>query len=82
MSRWANPDGSTWSSAYQFVCFNDECPYYVRGWEWMRSKFNVAGSYRRRLVPETGETGPLPVWSPDDFKSYIIPDAEEDNHAL
>ena len=77
MSRWANPDGSSWSGAFQYVCFNDDCPYYVRGWQWMREHYNVAGSYRHRLDPATGQSGPLPVWSGDDFRGNIIPDSEE-----
>lgn len=77
MSRWANPDGTSWSGDFQYVCFNDDCPYFVRGWEWMKEKYNVAGSYRHRLDPETGQSGPLPVWSVDDFRANIISDTQE-----
>jgi hypothetical protein len=72
MARWANPSGSTWTGEFQFVCFNDECPYFVRGWEWMKQSFSVGASYRFRLDPETGETGALAVWSKDALKSSIL----------
>ena len=75
MRRWANPQVTSWDGEFQWVCFNDECPYYVRGWEWMKSQFNVAASYRYRLEPGTGESGPLPVWSPSALRSSIL--AEE-----
>jgi len=63
LSRWSVPDDSTWGGFEQRVCFNDDCPYFLRGWEWMRENYNVTASYRFRYNPENGETGPLPVWS-------------------
>jgi len=72
MKKWATPPDSTWGITFQYVCFNDECSYYVRGWEWMMSKFHVEASYRYRYNPSTGEKGPLPVWSPQAHKNKII----------
>ena len=72
MVQWENPQLSSWSSDYQYVCFNDDCPYFVRGWIWMQSQFNVTVSYRYRLDPSTGENGPLPVWSSEALRSNII----------
>ncbi len=74
--KWANPQLGSWSSPYQYVCFNDECPYFVRGWDWMRDHFNVSASYRYRLEPTTGECGPLPVWSHDALRNQIIAQEE------
>ena len=76
MVSWANPQLSNWNGDFQYVCFNDECPYFVRGWEWMRTRFNVNVSYRHRLDPSSGETGPLPVWSPEALRESIL-DAKE-----
>jgi hypothetical protein len=73
---WRSPDMTTWGGALQLVCFNDDCPYYVRGWEWMKTKYNVVASYRYRLDPKTGESGPLAVWSPTALKSDIVQDEE------
>ncbi|MFH1575318.1 MAG: ogr/Delta-like zinc finger family protein [Acidobacteriota bacterium] len=77
MVRWANPQQTSWSGAFQIVCFNDECPYFTRGWRWMLDHFQVTASYRYRLDPTTGETGPLPVWSKDALKSGIIAEDAE-----
>jgi len=76
MKKWANPAFGTWHGEYQWVCFNDECDYYRRGWAWMEDQYNVTASYRWKIDPTTGEKGPLPVWSPQALKGDILWDEE------
>ncbi len=59
---------------YDLACFNDECPYYVRGWAWMEQQFGVRASYRYRIDPQNGLASPLAVWSPTALRSSIISD--------
>jgi hypothetical protein len=78
MKRWKVPPDSTWNEEFHWVCFNDECAYYVRGWAHMQEKFNQTASYRHRMNPTTGACGPLPVWNPEAHKDYLMPDEDDD----
>jgi hypothetical protein len=60
--------------AYDLACFDDDCPYYVRGWAWMEQQFGVKTSYRYRVDTRSGHASPLPVWSPTALRSAILPD--------
>ena len=78
---WQSPEASSWGGSILHVCFNDLCPYYVEGWEWMRKQYQVPCSYRYSRDPETGRSGPLPVWSPEALKDAVIspPNTEASN---
>jgi len=78
MLRWSNPQLGSWGGEFQFVCFNDRCSYFVRGWVWMNDRFNVNASYRYRYDPQTGDCGPLPVWSAEALRGSILEDNQEE----
>ena len=66
------PDATGYEGEFQFACFNDDCPYYVRGWEHMESNYAVKASYRHRVDPTTDKASPLAVWSSTAIKDRII----------
>ncbi|MDP8239653.1 MAG: hypothetical protein P9X24_11240 [Candidatus Hatepunaea meridiana] len=72
MKKMEMPNEAAYDSPFMYVCFNDDCPYYVKGWEWMLEKYNVKTSYRHRINPSTGFESPLPVWSKDAMRDRII----------
>ena len=72
MKKWLPPEDSGWDPVHQFVCFNDECSYYVKGWERMWNEYQQRASYRHRLDPRSEDAGPLAVWSPQAHRGRII----------
>ena len=47
-----NPFCQTWDNYYMYICFNDGCPYFVRGWDRMYRETNQSMSYRLMYNPE------------------------------
>lgn len=72
MKKWRVPEGSTWPDTFFYVCFNDQCPYFTRGWQHIRERMGTQASYRCRFDPYANKYMPLPVWSSEALKENII----------
>ncbi|MFP4445787.1 MAG: ogr/Delta-like zinc finger family protein [Desulfosudaceae bacterium] len=72
MAKWRVPPGATWPDEFFYVCFNDQCPYFVQGWQVLWEQQQTHASYRCRLDPDSGKFVPLPVWSSQALKENII----------
>jgi SAM-dependent methyltransferase len=59
---------------YLYICFNDGCPYFERGWEWMWSKMRRNVSYRHMYNPTTHKSGPIPVPTNYALRDGIVDD--------
>jgi hypothetical protein len=75
LARLGLPD-TVFDHPFDLACFNDACPYYVRGWSWMEQQFGVKSSYRYRIDGQSGFAAPLAVWSPTALRSSIVRDDE------
>lgn len=72
MTPMTVPPMAQFESPWIFVCFNDACGYFERGWDIMEAQSGQRTTYRFKQDPFTGETGPLPVWSADALRDHII----------
>jgi hypothetical protein len=75
MKKWAvpeNPFAYTWDNDFMYICFNDACPYFVRGWDFMCREGNRGVSYRLMYNPEKDRCMPVPVPSHMALREGII----------
>jgi SAM-dependent methyltransferase len=75
LSKWEVPNTpfTEWTSTYQFICFNDDCPHYQRGWSAF-SRQNIPGSNRFMYDPDTNTCHSVPVLTPDALRASIVED--------
>lgn len=79
MKLWETPpinfsDGLGWGSPYLFLCFNDECPLYVQGWDDMEENFAQRASMRCFNYPGTNQFECMPVFSSVGGQGQIVDD--------
>lgn len=68
MSLWEVPDipmgdGLGWGTPYLFVCFNDECPSFRKGWDEIKESMEFSASYRCINSPGDKHFEYMPVFS-------------------
>lgn len=67
-------DGLGWGNDVLFVCFNDQCPVYVKAWTTMLERYGRIGSQRYFYNPLGKQHGVLPVGHKNAMKGDIIED--------
>ncbi|MBU1194828.1 MAG: zinc ribbon domain-containing protein [Proteobacteria bacterium] len=79
MTLWEVPpinfsDGLGWGTPYLFVCFNDECPSYKKGWDHMQETMETQASYRCFIEPGQKNFEYMPVFSPMGATGGVLDD--------
>ncbi len=65
-------DGLGWGADTFYICLNDDCSLFVRGWDYIETQYGHVGSYRYMRIAGSKEATPMFVGSPDAFKGCII----------
>ncbi len=60
---FAMDDGLGWGVPYLFLCFNDDCPMYVQGWDNIEKNYGHTASYRCICYPGAKNFECMPVFS-------------------
>jgi SAM-dependent methyltransferase len=73
--KWQVPEspfGQTWDNDHMYICFNDECGYYLRGWDVMAKNGRRGCSYRLMYHPIKDRCLPIPVQNSRSLRESII----------
>ena len=73
LKKWAVPQTAftEWPNEYFYICFNDECPYFIGGWDAMEKQGNHC-SYRLMYDPLIDCCQPIPVMNTNMLRDGII----------
>lgn len=74
LSKWEVPDDPCidWPNDHLYLCFNDFCPFVVRGWRHMWNQGILGTSYRYLFNPETGTSTTVPIRGLTDLRPGIV----------
>jgi SAM-dependent methyltransferase len=77
LGKWRVPQTAftQWPNEHLYVCVNDDCPYYVKGWDAMSAQGNSC-SYRLMYDPLTDSCGPIPVMNATMLKDDLIDEGD------
>ncbi len=74
LRKWAVPQTpfTEYDLEHLYVCFNDRCPFLVRGWDAMHRQGNLGFSHRFMYMRERNACGSLPVPSLRALRESIV----------
>jgi len=65
-------DGLGWGSDVMFICLNDYCTLFLKGWENIEKQYGHHASYRYMELPGSKEGNFMMVGNSDAFKASVI----------
>lgn len=65
-------DGLGWGSEYLFICLNDDCPLFVKGWDYIENQYGHVGSYRYMELPNSKESYTMMVVGREAFTGSVV----------
>jgi len=82
MNKWQVPpfnfaDGLGWCTDHLYICFNDECGFFVNSWSHMDETFGQDMGYRCMIHPDSMEAMAIPAGSVDAMKGNIVDEIQE-----
>ncbi|MHC4943955.1 MAG: methyltransferase domain-containing protein [Planctomycetota bacterium] len=74
MKKWEVPQTpfTEWDVEFMYICFNDTCPYLVRGWNTMNRQGNSGYSLRAMYIKERDSFSSVPVQSLKELREFIV----------
>jgi hypothetical protein len=74
LRRWAVPQTpfTEWDTEHMYICFDDGCPFYLRGWNAMFRQGNFGISHRFMYDPDRCACSSVPVPSPNALRDGIV----------
>ena len=65
-------DGLGWGSEYLFICLNNDCSLFAKGWEYIENQYGHVGSYRYMEIPGSKESYNMMVAGRDAFTGSVV----------
>ena len=65
-------DGLGWGSDVLFICLNDFCSLFLKGWEHVGEQYGHHASYRYMELPGSKESNVMMVGNKDAFKGSLV----------
>ena len=65
-------DGLGWGAEVMFICLNDACDVFLKGWDNIERQYGHHASYRYMELPQSNEGNYMMVGNAEAFKASVI----------